>query len=396
MGALDDNQAGRVLPAQSQPSRRAFLGAAGALGVAGAAFRVWPASAAQAARSVSATGASDLAKQVPAVAETTPLVPFCGADKSAFGPMLSGSGGSPVISPAPTAIRWYMDTSTYPNTTGGYGGTGLEWPDISDLYGSSAHALVSIRPDIDKLNAGDFDAALSTFMQQAPAGTASLLTIWHEAATFNLSNSNYPQDPVTYVAALTHLQKLAAGEIGSYPSTDVKIGVIDVNPSALPLAKYPDATYPFTPTDAQDVYNVWMAPNLDWYGCDLYDNTSYDLSAYDELNSFRTCINNITGSDAGADWPVNIPELNSPVDTAAGTSTIAVPGSPTGYRRSDFFHYAWTWLQTIGPASHCSGLLGFWNGPGSEGSPWPPANTPSGSQAAMVSLLETINGESYP
>lgn len=139
-----------------------------------------------------------------------------------------------------------------------------------------------------------------------------------------------------------------------------------------------------------------MAPNLDWYGCDLYDNASFDLSAFGELNAFRTCINSLPGSVAGADWPVNIPEINSAVVSATISTNPVTVNSPTGYRRSDFFHFAWAWLQTIGPASHLSGLLGFWNGPGNEGSPWPPADLPSGSLAAMITELEAQNGNSAP
>lgn len=373
--------------ASSNPSRRAFLGAAGALGVAGAAFQVMPASAAEVTRTFRGKDAAEAAKAVAAApaATQTPIQSFAGASRGAFAAMLSDP---PVITPAPTAVRWYMDAVTYPNTTG-Y--STFNWPNITTQYGSPAHALVSIRPDIAMLNAGAFDADLSAFMVSAPGGPASLLTIWHEAATFNLSNPNYPQDSASFITALTHLQKLASGKIPPYPSTDVRIGVIDVNPSALPLKKYPSK-----PTDAQDVYNLWMAANLDWYGCDLYDNANFDLSAFGELNAFRTCINNLPGSVAGADWPVNIPEINSAVVSDTVSTNPVTTNSPTGYRRSDFFHFAWAWLQTIGPASHLSGLLGFWNGPGNEGSPWPPADLPAGSLAAMITELEAQNGNSAP
>ena len=392
MDSSGEDHARPMAPTGSRPSRRAFLGMAGALGAAGAAFQLPPVSAAEAAVALRRPAVADSAGPAVAPQGSVPLRPFAGADQSAFGPMLKGTNGSPILTPPPTAIRWYIDTHDYPNKNGGYGGPKLSWPNISNVYGSPAHALVSIRPDIGQLNSGAFDAELSAFMKQAPAGTASLLTIWHECATFNLTNSNYPQDPEAFVAALTHLQKLAAGKIGKYPSTNVKVGVVDVNPSALRLKHYS-----FKPKDAQAVYNVWMAANLDWYGCDLYDNHTYNVSAFDELNNFRACVNQLPGSVEKADWPVNIPEINSPVDTKHNRSTIPVTeNSPTGFRRSDFYHYAWTWLRTIGPASHCSGLLGFWNGGGHEGSPWPPPNTPKGSQPAMVKVLEAMNAQSWP
>jgi hypothetical protein len=312
-----------------------------------------PASAATTSRARPASAAAD-----------SQIASFAGANKDAFATMLSGTPATP-----PTGVRWYLDAVNYPNTTG-Y--AGVLWPDITADYGSPAHALVSIRPDIEMLNNGAFDAELIAFMQNAPAGPASLLTMWHEAATFSGSNPNYPQKPALFRQGLVHLQNLAAG-------TNVKVGVVDINPGYL--------------NDPGSVYAQWMAANLDWYGCDLYDNTSFDLSVYDELNSFRGYINTLPGSIANADWPVNLPECNSRVDTKTGNSTVPTTG-PTGFRRSDFFHYAWSWLQDIGPGGHCSGLLGFWGGPGKEGSPWPPPNTPSGSLPAMIAELNAENAQS--
>jgi hypothetical protein len=279
----------------------------------------------------------------------------------------------------PTGVRIYLDEVTYPNTTG-YASD--MWPDITTEYDSPAHALVSIRPDIEMLIDGVFDAGLYAFMQEAPGGPTSLLTMWHEAATFSATDPNYPQKPALFREGLVHLQQLAAGEIAGYSeSTNVKVGVVDINPSYL--------------DDPADVYATWMAANLDWYGCDLYDNSTFDLSVYDELNAFQGYINTLPGSIANANWPVNLPECNSRTDSATGNSTIATTG-PTGYRRSDFFHYAWAWLQNIGPGGHSSGLLGFWGGTGDEGSPWPPADTPAGSLAAMVAELNAENEQSAP
>lgn len=278
--------------------------------------------------------------------------------------MLSGIPPTP-----PAGVRWYLDAVNYPNTTG-Y--SGVFWPNVTADYGSPAHALVSIRPDIERLLSGTFDADLIAFMQSAPAGPASLLTMWHEAATISRTNPYYPQKPALFRQGLSHLQDLAAG-------TDVKVGVVDINPGYL--------------DDPAAVYAQWMVANLDWYGCDLYDNKTLDLPVYDELNAFRGFVNTLPGSIANADWPICLPECNSRIDPATGNSTVATSG-PTGYRRSDFFHHAWAWLQNIGPGGHSCGLLGFWDGTGGEGSPWPPADTPTGSLAAMIAELNAENAQS--
>jgi hypothetical protein len=289
----------------------------------------------------------------------------------------------------PTGVRIYLDAKTYPNTTG-Y--VGVSWPDITQKYNSSAHAVVSIRPEVSLLTQGNFDASLHAFMLTAPAGTASLLTMWHEAATDALDPTNdYPTHPDLFREGLARMQALAAGQIPGYGPTNVKVGVIDVNPSAIPLSAY---------SSAQDAYNTWMAANLDWYGCDLYDNKDLTLSAYDELNQFRDLVNTLPGSDADADAPINLPECNSRswTDAQGVVHSTAPTSGPTGFRRSDFFHYAWAWLQNIGPASHCSGLLGFWRQGAPEGSPsgWPPVDDPAGSLSAMVAELSAENADSWP
>lgn len=138
-----------------------------------------------------------------------------------------------------------------------------------------------------------------------------------------------------------------------------------------------------------------MAANLDWYGCDLYDNRTLDLSAYHELSLFREYVNTLPGSHPNANWPVNLPECNSRIDPKTKNSTVKTTG-PTGFRRSDFFHYAWSWLQRFGPGGHSTGLLGFWVNSGGEGSTWPPKNTPAGSLPAMIAELNRQNAQSRP
>jgi hypothetical protein len=353
-------------------SRRTFFGVAGAVGIAGAAIPALSASAATVTRRLPASPAA-----------SSHIAGFAGANKTAFASMLDGTPKTP-----PTGVRWYLDEVTYPNTEG-Y--AKVRWPKITATYHSPAHALVSIRPEVEMLINGAFDAQLYAFMQSAPEGPTSLLTMWHECATFTLQkNSRYPKKPALFREGLAHLQRLARGEIKGYPNpSNVKVGVIDINPSYL-------ENYPGHKGDPGAVYAEWMIANLDWYGCDLYDNRMLNLSVYDELNAFRDYINKLPGSTPGADWPVNLPECNSRiVDKKKGISTKKTTG-PTGYRRSDFFHYAWAWLQNVGPGGHASGLLGFWGGTGGEGSPWPPADNPHGSLAAMVAELNAEYKQSAP
>jgi len=237
-------------------------------------------------------------------------------------------------------------------------------------------------------NRSAFATMLSGRPHTAPAGPASLLTIWHECATFTLHDPRYPKKPALYQQGLAHLQALAAGKIHPYTKpTDVKVGVIDINPGYL-------KNYPHHKNDPKAVYAEWMAANLDWYGCDLYDNKTLDLSVYEELNTFREYVNSLPGPVKNADWPINLPECNSRYPKK-GVSTVRTSG-PTGFRRSDFFHYAWSWLQDIGPGGPCSGLLGFWGGTGGEGAPWPPVNNPKGSLEAMIAELNAENSRSAP
>ena len=347
---------------ESSPSRRTILRAAGALGIAGTAFRAMPASAAS--------------RALPAGAAAGSRIPgFAGANLAAFKAMLTKS---PQPSVPPTGARVYLDAAAYPNVKG-Y--KNVKWPDIAATDSSPAHALVSIRPEVEMLLEGKFDAELHAFMKSAPQGHTSLLTMWHECATFTLADPKYPKKPARYREGLQRLQRLAAG-------TNVKVGVIDINPGYL-------HDYNHHKSNPADVYATWMAANLDWYGCDLYDNRTLNLSVYSELNTFRELINKLPGSKPNADWPVNLPECNSRADPVTHDATRKTTG-PTGYRRSDFFHYAWAWLQNIGPGGHASGLLGFWGGTGGEGSPWPPKNTPKGSLEALLKELSAENATSSP
>ncbi len=371
MNPLGNDHAPLSVRSESSLSRRTLLHAAGALGIAGTAFRGVPALAATASRALPASEAAG--SRIPG---------FAGANLAAFTAMLTKSPEPPT---PPTGARVYLDAVTFPNVKG-Y--ANVKWPKITAIHNSPAHALVSIRPEVEMLLAGKFDADLHTFMKNAPQGPASLLTMWHECATFTLKVAQYPKHPELYREGLRHLQRLAAGEIKGFKPTDVKVGVIDINPGYL-------HDYNHHNSNPADVYNTWMAANLDWYGCDLYDNGKLDLSVSGELNAFRELINKLPGSKSNVDRPVNLPECNSRLDPRNHDSTRKTTG-PTGYRRSDFFHDAWTWLRDIGPGGHASGLLGFWGGKGGEGSPWPPRDTPKGSLKALVKELSAENAQSAP
>jgi hypothetical protein len=137
--------------------------------------------------------------------------------------------------PLARAVRIYYDTeNVFPAT----------WPRRA---GSGVWVTLSIRPNPADLLSGKLDTQLKALIHSAPAH--SELTIWHE---------NYPGDPLGYprsvnnahtaVAMQEHVEKLCKG-------TRVRFGVIISGPAGQEIA--------------------WIAPKLDWYGVDLYDNKRY-------------------------------------------------------------------------------------------------------------------------
>jgi hypothetical protein len=275
---------------------------------------------------------------------------FAGANRTVYDEMWMEVPGK--LSNGPTAVRTYMDPRNYPNVAG-Y--ANVLWPDVSH----NGHTLVSIRPDITRLNNGDFDNDLMNFMASAPGGPISLLTMWHEAATLGVKDKNYPQEPDEFRRGQAHMAELVA-ESGS----DVRFGMINLDGRT------------------QDLYNTWMSPNLDWYGCDIYDNPDCSKDVFNSLDDFQAKMNAL-GGVSDADAAINVPECNS----RRHLSTRPNCGSR---RRADFFSLIWAWFAHAGQSGNMSGMLTFWGGPGGLSVPW------DANDNVVVNELSAIFGASSP
>lgn len=274
---------------------------------------------------------------------------FAGANRAIYEQMWTVVPGK--LSHGPSAARIYLDPHEYPNVTG-Y--ANLLWPVVSH----NGHSMVSIRPDITMLNNGDFDNDLINFMASAPSGPTNLLTIWHEAATLGLMDPNYPHQPDEFRRGQARMAELVA-ESGA----NVNFGMINID------------------ARTQELYDTWMAPNLHWYGCDLYDNRRCSKSVFNALDDFQAKMNAL-GGGSGANAAINVPECNSRRHSAISPDC----GSP---RRAEFFGLIRAWFGHADQSSNMSGMLTFW-GKGGLSATWDPGDT------VVVNELSTIFGSSSP
>lgn len=161
---------------------------------------------------------------------------------TADGHVLVGSNRNPweqfkTDVPAAQATRIYYDaTGVFPKT----------WP-----AKAGPCTLVSLRPAYGALMAGQYDAELKTLFASAPP--CSLVTIDHENIDGKGAANplNYPpsiHNPAHFVAMQLHMESLVQG-------TNVRFGIVFIGPASLGAS--------------------WMAPHLDWYGFDIYDNPLY-------------------------------------------------------------------------------------------------------------------------
>lgn len=275
---------------------------------------------------------------------------FAGANRTVYNEMWMEVPRK--LSNGPTAARIYLDARNYPNVTG-Y--TNMLWPTVSH----HGHALVSIRPDITRLNNGDFDNDLMNFIASAPDGPTSLLSMWHEAATLGLKDKNYPHEPDEFRRGQAHMAELVAGSGGN-----VKFGMINLDGRE------------------QDLYDTWMLPDLDWYGCDIYDNLNCSKDVFNALDDFQAKMNAL-GRGSGAGAAINVPECNS-------RRHLLTRPNCGSRRRADFFSLIWAWFGHAGQSSNMSGMLTFWGGPGGLSVPW------SADDKVVASELAAIFGASSP
>lgn len=256
---------------------------------------------------------------------------FAGSVAGVF-PMMEKAGLKP------TGQRIYLDEVKFPATE-----APKQWPPIT---GNSAHAAVSIRPDLDLLLAGKLNKGLKAFLKSAPKGPVSLLGLWHEASTHGPNGvyKNFVTGP-KLKAAQKHVQKLAIG-------TDVRVGAIEVVPGKN-LAE-------------------WMAEDLDFYACDIYDDKAGNARPYEMLGVFRGTCDKLMPK--GRPAVIGVTETNS----------------RHKQRRPFWFQTVWSWLQTRGMTSNDSCFLTYWRRNALESGAWLPHDKPT------IDVLKTIFEHSRP
>ena len=143
----------------------------------------------------------------------------------------------------------------------------------------------------------------------------------------------YPIRPADLRAAQSHVQALAHAH-----NLNVRVGAID--------------QADITARNAR----MFMARNLDFYCCDLYDNRECNASPTMTLDHFHG------HSDALMD---------------SGTATIGVSetNSLCPKRRPYWFTHVWSWLRSHGFTSDHSCFLTYWNPTGRYSGPWLPKDT---------------------
>ena len=241
----------------------------------------------------------------------------------------------------PTGQRIYLNEAKFPGPVPG------SWPVIS---GSPAHACVSIRPDLDELLDGKLDGALKKFLHSAPGGPTSLLGLWHEASTGGPAGVYRHVTPhvtgAKLTAAQTHVQKLSH-HIGA----NVRVGAIDVVGITRP--------------------DEWMARDLDFYACDIYDNKECSARPYHMLGRFKD-------------------ECDKLVRSGSAVIGVTETNSRCSKRRPFWFHTVWSWLRDHGFDSNTSCFLTFWRLHATESGGWLPHDK------ATIRVLKAIFDESSP
>jgi hypothetical protein len=267
-------------------------------------------------------------------ATSPPIGIVFGADRG------NGYNGFHATDPLAVGARWYFSTvNQFPPA----------WPN------TTTHMTLSLRPEPSDLFAGKLDGQLKAVIDSAPAH--SELTFWYQ----NTSNNplHYPPD-VNNARTSRRMQeyglKLCQG-------TNVLFGVITVGPAA-------------------DQVN-WMAPDLDWYGDDLYEfanlrgpnNTFSKAKVTARLHQNLHAWQKVTGREAPA---IRICETNSPYDS----------------HRSAFF----TTIADFLARHNGNRMLTFWNAKGGLAhgglsGPWPPSRSVV---KTLTSLTKEYNWKTLP
>jgi hypothetical protein len=235
----------------------------------------------------------------------------------------------------PTGQRFFFNAGTTP------GPIPRHWPVIG---GGSARACVSIRPNLHQVISGQLDGALANFLRQAPRGPTSLLGLWHEA-----SYVKYPRITGEELRkAQKHIQRLSH-HIGA----NVRVGAIEIVD---------------IPNPAE-----WMAPGLDFYACDIYDNKHCDGKPYQMLDRFKGKCDKLMANHGGR-----------------ATICVAETNSHCRARRPFWFHAVWSWLQAHGFTGNTSCFLTYWRDKGAQSGAWDPHDD------AVIKTLRTIFEHASP
>jgi hypothetical protein len=241
----------------------------------------------------------------------------------------------------PTGQRIYLNEKEFP------GPVPNKWPPIS---GNPAHACVSIRPNLDLLLNHKLDRELTTFLRNAPAGPTSLLGLWHEASTGGPDGIYRKVSPHVTGKKLTAAQKYVQA-LAQRVKANVKVGAIDIVGITRPAE--------------------WMATNLDFYACDIYDNKNCNAMPYPMLGQFKEQCDRLVSSKNAT---ISVTECNS----------------RRSERRPFWFHTVWSWLQVHGYTSNTSCFLTFWRLNAPESGGWRP------NDKATIEALKAIFEQSSP
>lgn len=275
-------------------------------------------------------------------------------------------GGS-TVSLMPNGQRVYLNDGTFPNSV-------FTWPTLSD---PSARACISIRPPLwELINPDQFpDVAseLDNFLMAAPTGPTSLVGLWHEASTTGPGGSyNANSTPAGYFSSLDSQFPGQGGAAGllSKAQTFVQSRAQELGANVIVGAIEVVNTAKATTLGSQ--LNPWMAENLDFYACDVYDFKDASAVPGDLLDAFQTVVE--ARMTSGQFPTIGITETNS-----------RFPG-----RRPRWFTDAWSWLQTNSHTSNKVCFLTFWDATGIESGAWIPDDW------ATIDALHGILAESSP
>jgi hypothetical protein len=242
-------------PAASSLSRRTLIGAAGALGIAATAFRIVPASAAQAASNRS----------------------FLGSNKDVFLDIRDGERISGVQYPGVPGLRGvriYGEKPTGKNSETDH--VASKWP--SPPVANAGPIVYSIYPVPEHVFNGSLNKTLKSLIASAPPD--SYLTAWHEALSLH-----FPK----YITS-ANMYKLHAHINDMTKGTNVTYGSI------------------FGGGDLTTLFKS-APPNLGFYGLDLYETDGIDNG----LARLEQFITQAKPKDTKSHYPkLALPECNTP------------------------------------------------------------------------------------